>query len=62
MHRAQISYGHLDLRTGQEVRGQIRPATRAELWRSEALLDDQSSQLRLSHRSRSEADSGVLHW
>ena len=31
VHRAQITYDYLDLRTGEEVRGQIRPATRAEV-------------------------------
>ena len=31
VHRAQITYDYVDLRTGEEVRGQIRPATRGEV-------------------------------
>ena len=30
IHRAQITFDYLDLRTGEEVRGVIRPATRSE--------------------------------
>jgi transposase len=31
VHRAQITFDYVDLRTGEEVRGQIRPATREEV-------------------------------
>lgn len=31
VHRAQITFDYIDLRTGEEVRGQIKPATRDEV-------------------------------
>ncbi len=31
VHRAQITFDYVDLRTGEEVRGQIKPATREEV-------------------------------
>jgi hypothetical protein len=30
VHRAQITFDYVDLRTGEEVRGMVRPATRTE--------------------------------
>ena len=33
IHRAQITFDYVDLRTGEETRGVIRPATRKEFRR-----------------------------
>ena len=35
IHRAQITFDDVDVRTGEEVRGMIRPATRASFAPSE---------------------------
>src|SRR5487761_1714813 len=43
VHRAQITFDYVDLHTGEETRGQIKPATREEVRAFFAAFDEKSA-------------------